>query len=291
MLLLCAILWGMGFVAQQLGTKTMGETPFTFNASRYLIGAVLLAPLVLRRSSARTRATIIGGAIAGLAMAIAAALQQAAMGRVSAGTAGFITGTYVIWVPMIGLLWGQRITARIWIAAGLTLGGLWFLTAQGKSVMTPAELLVLGCAFGWAAHVLVIGWAATRGDAIGIAFSQFLCAGLVSLVSALALEPVSLEILWAGRGPILFAGVFATAIAFTLQVLAQTSAPPAHAAIILSLESVFAEFSGSIWMGESFDSRKWTGAGLILAGALIATVTGLRRRPPESVPPQEPAAG
>lgn len=280
MLLLCALLWGTGFVAQRLGALAMGDTPFTFNAARYLIGAIALLGFVAFRKSAWSRATIIGGSIAGVAMAVGAALQQSAMHTVSAGTAGFITGTYVIWVPMIGLFLGQRVPMRIWAAVGITIVGLWFLTAHNNFIMKPAELLVLGCAFAWAAHVLIIGWAAQRGDALGIAFIQFLVAGVLSLGAAVAKEPISLELLWSGRDPIIFAGVLSTAVAFTLQVLAQTSAPPAHAAILLSLESVFAEFSGSIWMGESFDKRKWLGAGLILAGALIATVTGLRRQDP-----------
>ena len=277
-LFVCAVLWGAGFVAQRIAAQDMGDTPFTFNAARFLIGAMLLFPFVVRRTSARTKVTIIGGMTAACVMLVASSLQQKAMATVTAGTAGFITGTYVIWTPLIGLLWGQRVSVRVWIGAALALFGLWFLTMRDGAEFAAGDLDLLGCAIAWAAHVHVIGWAAMRGDALGIAFVQFIVTGTLSAVIALGVEPVSFELLKMGSGAITFSAVFSIGIAFTLQVLAQTSAPPSHAAIILSLESVFAEFSGSLWMRESFDPRKWIGAILMLAGALIATVTGIRNK-------------
>ncbi|MSQ90616.1 MAG: DMT family transporter [Phycisphaerales bacterium] len=290
-LFVCALLWGIGFVAQRIAALDMGDTPFTYNAARFLLGALLLLPFALRRPAARSQAVIIGGSAAALAMFAASSLQQMAMARVTPGTAGFITGTYVIWVPLLGLLWGQRVSRRVWAGAAIALVGMWFLMVRGRLEIAPDELLLLACAVGWAAHVHIIGWAALRGDVLGIAFVQFAVTGALSGAVAFAAEPVSLEILAAGWWPIAFSGFFAITIAFTLQVLAQTAAPPAHAAIILSMESLFAEISGSIWMRESFDPRKWVGATLMLTGALVATVTGLRRSPPESTHPQEPAAG
>ncbi len=291
MLLVCALAWGVTFVAQRLATQSMGETPFTFNAARFIIGSLLVAPFMLRGGRLAARATWVGGVAAGLAMVGGASLQQAAMGRVTAGTAGFITGTYVIWVPLLGLLWGQWVSMRVWLAVALAAAGLWFISAQGSFAFAPAEVLLIASTVIWAVQVQVIGWAATRGDPIGIAFVQFVVTAICCSIGALALEPVSLDLLKAGAGPILFSGTFSIALAFTLQVLAQSSAPPAHAAIIMSLESVFAEASGSIWMNEGFGARKWFGAALILAGALAATVTGPRRPPQESARPQEPAAG
>ncbi len=286
-LFIAAVLWGAGFVAQRIAAQDMGDTPFTFNAARFLIGALLLLPFVVGRASARTRVTLIGGGAAAIAMLVAASLQQKAMATVTPGTAGFITGTYVIWTPLLGLLWGQRVNRRVWIGAGLALVGLWFLTIRGPSEIAVGDLYLLGCAVAWACHVHVIGWAATRGDALGIAFVQFAVTGLLSAMIAMQFEPVSLELLRAGSGAIAFSAVFSIGIAFTLQVLAQTSAPAAHAAIILSLESVFAEVSGSIWTHESFDPRKWLGAGLMLAGALVATVTGRSPQSPTQASPSQ----
>lgn len=290
-LFICAVLWGAGFVAQRLATQQMGETPFTFNAARFLIGAMLLLPFVARRPSARTRITLIGGSLAAIALLAASTLQQTAMASVTAGTAGFITGTYVIWTPLLGLLWGQRVQRRVWIGTALALAGMWFLTMKDKPAIAVGELYLLACAFVWAAHVHIVGWAAVRADALGIAFVQFALTGAISAVIALSTEPVSLEMLQAGWGSIAFSAIFSIGIAFTLQVIAQTSAPPSHAAIILSLESVFAEISGSLWMHESFDPRKWGGAILMLIGALVATVTGRRQPPLESTHPPEQAKG
>ena len=288
-LLVCAVLWGAGFVAQRIATQEMGDTPFTFNSARFLLGAIILFPFVVRRTSARTKVTVVGGLAAACAMLLAASLQQKAMATVTAGTAGFITGTYVIWTPLLGLCWGQRVTTRVWVGAALALVGLWFLTMQGGGEFSLGDLYLLGCAIAWAMHVHVIGWAATRGDALGIAFVQFAATGILSGVIALGIEPVSVDLLWMGSGAIAFSAVFSIGIAFTLQVLAQTAAPPAHAAVILSLESLFAEMSGSLWLKESFDPRKWIGAILMLIGALVATVTGLRGKAPlrpSNRPPQ-----
>ncbi len=287
MLFACALAWGTGFVAQRLATQSMGETPLTFNAARFTVGLLIVAPFMMRGGRLAKRATWIGGLAAGLALVVGSTLQQAAMGRVTAGTAGFITGTYVIWVPLLGLIWGQRVSVRVWIAVALAIAGLWLLSAQGNFVFAPAELLLITSALVWSGHVQVIGWAARRGDPIGIAFVQFVMTAVLCSIGSLAFEPVSIDLLKAGIGPILFSGVFSIGAAFTLQAIAQSSAPPAHAAIIMSLESVFAEVSGSLWLHEGFGARKWIGAALILAGALAATVTGSRQPPQESVPPRE----
>ncbi len=289
-LLMCAVMWGAGFVAQRIATQQMGDTPFTYNAARFLLGAILLFPFVVRRTTARTKVTLIGGLAAASVMLIAVSLQQKAMATVTAGTAGFITGTYVIWTPLLGLCWGQRVTARVWIGAAIALLGLWFLTVQDDGEFSSGDFYLLGCAIAWAMHVHVIGWVATRGDALGIAFVQFAATGILSGVIALGIEPVSIDLLRMGSGAIAFSAVFSIGIAFTLQILAQTSAPPAHAAVILSLESLFAEISGSLWLKESFDPKKWVGAILMLLGALVATFTGLRGKtplPPSIRPPQQ----
>lgn len=310
LLLVTALIWGVGFVAQRIAARDMGDTPFTFNAARFLVGTLCLAPLLVGRRGAISTPAVVGGIAAGLAMSIASSLQQAAMSTVTAGTAGFITGTYVIWTPIIGIALGQRAGARVWVGAACALAGLWVLgtppaatetaVAAGAAAdpsrwmpihLSRGELLVLGCAIAWAFHVHVIGWAAQRADAYGVSFVQFACTAAASAAFSIALEQPTVGMVQAGLWPILFSGVLSIGVAFTLQVVAQGVAPPAHAAIILSLESVFAEFSGSVFLGEGFDRQKWIGAGLMFAGALIATVTGLRRRPPEGAGPPAQAAG
>jgi len=282
-LMLCAIFWGTGFVAQRIAAQQMGDTPFTFNAARFLIGAVLLLPFVIMRPSLRRWSTWRGGAIAGVVMVIAASLQQKAMATVAPGTAGFITGTYVVWTPLIGLLWGMRVSRRIWIGALLSLAGLWVMSIHGQPEIATGDLYLIGCAGMWAVHVHVIGWCASREDALGISLVQLLVTGALSAIIATAGEPVSGEMLRAGAGPIVFSAIFSIALAFTLQVIAQSAAPPAHAAVLLSLESVFAELSGALWLNESFDGRKWIGAVLMLIGALVATVTA----PRDTAPPRQ----
>jgi drug/metabolite transporter (DMT)-like permease len=279
-LLLCAVFWGTGFVAQRLAAQQMGDTPFTFNAARFLIGALLLLPFVIARPAFRRWSTWRGGAVAGAVMVIAASLQQKAMATVAPGTAGFITGTYVVWTPLLGLLFGMRVTKRIWGGALLCVAGLWVMSIHGQPDIAVGDLYLIGCAFMWAFHVHVIGWCAAREDALGISLVQLLVTGVLSAAVAGTIEPVSGEMLRAGAGPIVFSAVFSIALAFTMQVVAQASSPPAHAAVLLSLESVFAEISGAVWLNESFDGRKWIGAALMLIGALVATVTGSRGTDP-----------
>ena len=306
LLLFTALIWGVGFVAQRIAARDMGDTPFTFNAARFIVGTLCLAPLLIGRRGALSMPAIAGGVAAGLAMSIASSLQQAAMSTVTAGTAGFITGTYVIWTPIIGIALGQRASARVWIGAACALAGLWVLgtppapdAAAGASELSRwmpihlsrGELLVLGCAIAWAFHVHVIGWAAQRADAYGVSFVQFACTAVACTAFSLSLEQPTVAMLQAGLWPIIFSGVFAIGVAFTLQVIAQGVAPPAHAAIILSLESVFAEFSGSMFLNEGFDRQKWVGAGLMFAGALIATVTGLRPARTQPQPGSPPQSG
>jgi len=281
-LLLCAFFWGTGFVAQRLAAQQMGDTPFTFNAARFLIGALLLLPFVIRRPALRQWSTWRGGAIAGVAMVIAASLQQKAMATVAPGTAGFITGTYVVWTPILGLALGMRVFRRVWIGALLCLAGLWVMSIHGQPDIATGDLYLIGCAVMWAIHVHVIGWCASREDALGVSLVQLLVTGTLAAAIAGASEPISGDMLRAGAGPIIFSAVFSIALAFTLQVIAQSSAPPTHAAVLLSLESVFAELSGALWLHESFDGRKWIGAALMLIGALVATVTA----PRDTAPPR-----
>jgi len=292
-LLLCAFFWGTGFVAQRLAAQQMGDTPFTFNAARFLIGALLLLPFVIRRPALRQWSTWRGGAIAGVAMVIAASLQQKAMATVAPGTAGFITGTYVVWTPILGLALGMRVFGRVWIGALLCLAGLWVMSIHGQPDIATGDLYLIGCAVMWAIHVHVIGWCASREDALGVSLVQLLVTGTLAAAIAGASEPISGDMLRAGAGPIIFSAVFSIALAFTLQVIAQSSAPPTHAAVLLSLESVFAELSGALWLQESFDGRKWIGAALMLIGALVATVTAPRDTAPprRSSGPQPPESG
>jgi len=282
LLLLAAILWGAAFVAQKRADSA-GVDVMPITAMRFLIGAAMLLPIVLvrRAMGRRTDPTVrkrlwLGGCAAGVAMFIATVLQQAGMRWTTPGVAGFITGLYVIFVPIIARLMGVRIGWPVWLGAGLAAIGLYFLSVHGRMEIGRGDLLVLFCAVAWACHVLVVGWAAPRVDPFELSMLQFAVTGSLGLVASIVNGGLSFADFTRAPWDVLYLGVVAVGIAFTLQVVGQRHAPAPHAAIILSLEAVFAAVAGAIFLAERFDGRAMLGASLMLMGIVISQVI----RPP-----------
>jgi drug/metabolite transporter (DMT)-like permease len=207
-----------------------------------------------------------------LALFIAASLQQMGIVYTTAGKAGFITGLYVIIVPILGLFRKQRSGISAWAGAILATIGLYFLSITEDFTISPGDLLVLISAFFWAGHVHIIGWLSARIGAIKLAFFQFLICSALSLIAAVFTEDITTQALFKAIVPILYGGLVSVGIAFTLQVVAQQYAQPTHAAIILSLETVFAVIGGWIILGETLSPRGLVGCTLMLAGMLLSQV-------------------
>ncbi|MSR18308.1 MAG: DMT family transporter [Phycisphaerales bacterium] len=305
LLLLAAFIWGVGFVAQRVAMDSMAETgakvalPLLFTGIRYSLGAMLVGALLLLMKAREKRVTPrepnssppptnsrrilwIGGLAAGSIMFLGSALQQIGLVTTTAGNAGFITGLYVIFVPFLCALLGQRLGWHVWVAASAALIGLYLLSVVGKPHINTGDIWVLACAVVWSAHVIVIGWAAPRVNPLELALIQMVITGVLGLIFAFALEPVTLEAALAAPGSILFSAVFAVAIAFTLQVVGQAAAPPAHAAILMSLESVFAAASGWACLDEHLGVMQLIGSALMLGGAILVQtqpLTESRRSP------------
>ena len=287
-LLLAAIIWGAGFVAQKLGMEYIG--PWSFTGFRYTIAAICMLPLLLwtRRdhsdshapaSNSRSwRNVILGGGSAGLMIAIGGVLQQTGIEQTSAGNAGFITGLYVILVPMLGLFIGYVVRATVWVGAALAIIGLYLLSIQGVEQVNTGDLLVFLGTFAWAAQVLIIGWASPRCDAIRLAVIQTSVAAVITLVAAAIVEGLAWHAAWEARWPLLYSGILATSVAFTLQIIAQKHTPPALAAIILSLEAVFAAAAGWLLLHEQLGTVQLAGCGLMLGGILLSQLHPRKRR-------------
>jgi drug/metabolite transporter (DMT)-like permease len=287
LLLLTATIWGFAFVAQRVGMAYVG--PFTFNGVRFALGSLSLVPLLFaldrRPSEARhllppatTKNLLFSGSLAGLFLFAGASLQQVGLVYTTAGNAGFITGLYVVIVPIMGLALGQRTHAGTWLGAFLAATGLYFLSITADFTIAWGDLLELIGAFFWAAHVLIIGWLSPRMDALKLAITQFAACSLLSLITAAAIETVTWEGLRQAAIPILYGGLASVGVAYTLQVVAQKDAPPAHAAIFLSMEAVFAAFGGWLLLAEGLTSRGVLGCGLMLAGMLLSQLWGGMRR-------------
>ncbi len=291
LLLLAAVIWGFAFVAQRVGMEHVG--PFTYNGVRFVLGALSLLPLLLigRRSGVSLypggwRPILTGGLLAGLLLFAGASLQQVGIVYTTAGKAGFITGLYVVIVPLLGLLWGHRTPWSTWTGAALAVAGLYLLTVTDDLALAEGDGLVLIGALFWAGHVLVIGWLSGRRlDPVLLACLQFVVCAVLSLAVAVAFEPIGLAGLEGAALPILYGGLLSVGVAYTLQVVAQRDAPPAHAAIILSLETVFAALGGWLLLQETLSGRGLIGCGLMFAGMLLSQL-GMGRAAP---PPTEPA--
>lgn len=273
LLLIAALIWGFAFVAQRKGMESIG--PLTFNGIRFLLGAATVFALIAftqRKEKFRLpdKKLLLHGIMAGTALFVAASFQQLGILYTTAGNAGFITSLYILFVPAIGMLRRQYAPSRIWLGAIIATIGLYFLSMHGKMQMGIGDLLVLLSAVFWAMHLIVLSHIAPMHDFRWIAFLQFLFCGLLSIVPGLLLEPVSSAALVSAAYPILYAGIVSAGIGFTLQVAGQRKARADHAALILSLEAVFAAFGGFMLLSEKMNGMQLLGCGLMLAGVVYS---------------------
>ena len=280
-LLLVAIIWGFGFVAQRLGMESLG--PFGFNAFRFMLGALSLLPLLLFFKSdqnGNSRNILFSGFIAGLALFAGASFQQAGLVHTTAGNAGFITGLYIILVPLLGLLIGQQTNINTWLGGLFAAFGLYLLSFKDLSAINVGDILQLAGAACWAAHVLIIAKLAPKVDNLRLAIAQFVICALLSAMVAFTIENDLFTLSNAIQSwkPIAYAGLISVGIAYTLQIVAQKHAPPAHAAIIMSLEAVAAAFGGWLLLDESFSTISTIGCGLMLFGMMLSQLPELKKR-------------
>jgi len=287
LLLVAAFIWGTTFVAQRKGMDHIG--PMTYIVLRFPLGAATLVPLILWRRNNVTKARhgtkwflFWGGALAGLALFGGTSFQQLGLQYTTAGKAGFLTSLYVVLVPLIGLALGHRAGRSLWIGVCLTVTGLYLLSVTESFTIARGDLLVLVGAFFWAVHVLVIGYLAQRGDALRIACVQFVVCAVLGLPFALATEKLAFAGIREAAIPILYGGVLSAGVAFTLQVVCQRTSPPAHAAIIMSLETVFAALAGWLILHERLGVRGLAGCALMLAGLMAVQLPPLLRPDPKS---------
>jgi drug/metabolite transporter (DMT)-like permease len=291
LLLLTAILWGFAFVAQRMGMEFIG--PFLFNGIRFLLGAgvmwIILAYRGWRRGEEEKRRrgegdgaregatndlrlTTIRGLFLGLILFAGASFQQVGIVYTTAGNAGFITGLYVIFVPLFGIVSNQKANVNAWGGAILAAIGMYFLSVTSDLTLSKGDFLVLVSAAFWAVHVLYTGWLSPQHSAIRLALVQYLVVSVLSFIAAFFFESNTWQGVWGATWPILYGGVLSVGIGYTLQIVGQKKAPPTHAAVIMSLEAVFAVVGGVIILSETMTERKWIGCSLMLAGMLLAQV-------------------
>jgi drug/metabolite transporter (DMT)-like permease len=281
LLVLTAAIWGLGFVAQRLGADHMGA--MSFNAARFAIGALSLLPLIWWFSRRRSSAPLVvpeppAGEVYDETpprpgegrSALLPGLQQLGLETTTAGKAGFITGLYIVLVPVLGLLVGHRATAAVWLGLGLAVPGLYLLSMTDRLTVAAGDLLVMVGAVFWAVHILVIDHFVRTVDALRLSAAQFAACALLSGGVAIVVE----ERPFTGLGPavwaVLYGGLFAVGVAYTLQVVAQRHAKASHAALLLSLEAVFGALGGWLLLGETMSVRMLLGCALVMAGIVVS---------------------
>jgi drug/metabolite transporter (DMT)-like permease len=285
LLLVAAFIWGTTFVAQRKGMIYVG--PMTYNAIRFALGAATLLPLILVLRAGRdtgdqspsVRFLLCGGGLAGLALFGGASMQQIGLLDTTAGKAGFITSLYVVLVPIVGLFLGQRCGLSVWAGAMLAVAGLYLLTVTESFTIGRGDLLVFIGAFFWTIHVHLIGYLAKRANPLCIACLQFIACSALSLLAAALFEQIALPAIREATIPILYGGVLSAGVAFTLQVVCQRTSPPAHAAIVMSLETVFAALAGYVMLHERLGPRDIAGCSLMFAGLIVVQLPLLLSSP------------
>ncbi len=282
LLLAVAAIWGSGFVPARVATAHLD--PFLYNGARFFLGGLTLVPFLGRSLRGTTRREIWVGLLAGLVMAGAANVQQIGLAFTTAGKAGFITGLYVVLAPLFSALVSLRWPHwSIWLASLTAASGLYLLSGAQGLTLAPGDAWVFACAVLWAVHIVFVGHMIGSVDAYRLALIQNLVCGIIGLLVGLFTAAAP----WRGWSSVwwavLYNGLVSVGLGFTFQLVAQRRAPAADAAVILSLESVFAAFFGWLLLGERLGALQLLGCGLVLVAMLLAQIPILLRQRAEPV--------
>jgi drug/metabolite transporter (DMT)-like permease len=274
-LLLAALVWGIAFLFQKSAMDHVG--PLAFIAARGVVAAVALAPLAWReraRMPARVSPAfwIVAG-WGGVAFFFAAWLQQAGIKTASVTNTGFLTALYVVLTPFVAWAWSGKVpNPAVWPAVTLSAVGTWLLGGGTLAAFSLGEGLVAMSALFWAIHVVVTGRAAPFGRPVAFTAVQFaVVAALAAVVSAVT-ETTTLAGLAGATSDILYVGLLSSALTFTILTVALQYTPPSEAAVIVSLETVFAALAAYLVLGERLSAIGWLGAALILSATLLLQV-------------------
>lgn len=272
MTFISAIIWGFAFVAQKSSMDVMG--PFTFNGTRFALGATVLLlflPVFKLTVTRFDKSSWRAGIVMGVILFLGVTTQQIGIVTTTAAKAAFITGLYIVLVPLLLVFLGHAISKSSWLAATISVVGLYLLSITGLDVAPETgDMWVLASALFFALHIIVIGRYSRLHDPLRLSILQFYVCALLSTVAMFIFEAPTITGIRAGGLEILYAGVLSTGLAYTLQVFAQKRVPTNAAALLLSLEAVFGAIGGVWLLGEDMTMRMLLGAGLMLLAIVVA---------------------
>jgi len=279
LLLLAAGIWGFAFVAQKTSMEHIG--PFTYNGLRFALGSLSLLPLIYllsKKSPIKPVTSDVGGKWklerrmgfnVGLILFAGSSLQQVGLIYTTAGKAAFITGLYIVIVPLLGLFLKQRLNLNMGLGAIIAAIGLYYLSITEQFTISIGDLLELVGAVFWSVHILLIDRYSRRMDMLKLSLIQMVTSAILSLGIAVVIESIAWETISQVMIPILYGGILSAGVAYTLQIVGQKNAQPSQAAIILSLEAVFAAIGGYWLLHEQMGTRGLIGCLLMLLGMLL----------------------
>ena len=273
LLSITAVVWGLSFVSQKLGMNHLG--PFTFSATRLLLGSAVLVPVfllldrVLPDDHDNTNLIPLG-ILFGTVLFFAISTQQYGLQYTTAGKSAFITALYILFVPLIGRMFKQPIAKLQWIGALIGTVGLYLLSVEPGLTMQFGDLITVVSSLFWSIHILLIDHFAKRLDGVRLSSIQFFVAGALNQIVALFVEDIYGPNILASYGPILFSGVVVVGVAYTFQILGQRTVNPATASLIMSFEAVIAVIAGMVLLRETMDTRELIGCVIMFAAIILS---------------------
>lgn len=276
-LLTATFIWGTAFIAQSVGMELIG--PFTFQALRCLLAVIFLIPVTFlfdKKKGISSESVKLwkeprlwkSGLICGLALFIAASLQQIGLVYSDAGKAGFITAMYIVTVPVLGIFVGMKPSRNAVISVGVAVVGLYLLSCVGVTQVNIGDIFLVGCAIFFAVQILCIDKLAGGLDGLRVNCIQAILVFVLSVPCALLTEHIDLAAIRACAFPIAYAGILSMGIAYSLQIIGQQDVEPTTASLLMSLESVFAALAGWVLLKETMTGWELLGCALVF-GAVI----------------------
>ena len=285
-LLLTTVIWGCAFVAQSVGMDHIG--PFTFQAVRCLLGVLALLPVIflfdLKKTDGKNYISRWcdpklwkAGILCGIALFVASGAQQVGLIDTDAGKAGFLTSMYIVIVPFLGLFFHKKLSPATVLGVLVAVAGLYLVSGAGATGIAPSDMLMVLCAFAFAVQIVLVERLGMDMDGLRLNCVQCLvCSVLSAVVMAFTETPVLGDLINCAL-PLAYAGCLSMGVAYSLQIIGQQKVDSVPAAIIMSLESVFAALAGWLLLNERMSPRELTGCGLLFTAVILSQIPARKK--------------
>lgn len=282
-LLICSLIWGSTFIAQKFASNDI--EPFLFTGTRFILGGVIILPFALffykkdvkEEKQINKKSLLFGGIICGLFLALASWSQQVGIGETTVSKAGFITGLYTVFVPIFAFIFfKQKNGINVVIGVILATLGLYFISMinAGPLSLQFGDLMLLLSALLFTFQIISVDYFSRKNNAICLSCLQMFTCGLLCMILSLIFEKNSLEGIIKSIGPILYAGIMSSGIAYTFQVIGQKLCKnPTVSTLVMSLESVFSCIFGLIILNESLTCYEIVGCIMMFFAIIISQIS------------------